>query len=343
MSSGINPNAPAIASLSDVAAGVEAALHDLPPPPPAQAAASQRPMTAGQMLRAAREAAGLHVAALAVALKVPVRKLEALEADQLSATEDAVFVRALAASVCRSVKVDAAPILALLPQSSRVRLDTDERAINRQFTANTAPARVGWLEQLSKPMLLGAVALVVGAFVLVMLPDMKAKMDASNAASQAAAPTNVAMAPPAAGGETVLGSPQSPSVPNAASAAATISASVATPSTGALAPQLSAATALSSVPTASAVASPASSSGASNGSGPLTITAIGEVWIEVNDATGKNLVRKTLAAGEAASAGGTMPLKVTIGRADSVKVSLRGQAFDLAPHNRENVARFEVK
>jgi hypothetical protein len=34
--------------------------------------------TAGALLREAREAQGLHVAALAVAMKVPVKKLEAL-------------------------------------------------------------------------------------------------------------------------------------------------------------------------------------------------------------------------------------------------------------------------
>jgi len=37
-------------------------------------------LTAGMMLRKAREASGLHVAALAVSMKVPVKKLEALEA-----------------------------------------------------------------------------------------------------------------------------------------------------------------------------------------------------------------------------------------------------------------------
>ena len=36
-------------------------------------------LTAGSILRSAREAAGLHVAALAVAIKIPVKKLEALE------------------------------------------------------------------------------------------------------------------------------------------------------------------------------------------------------------------------------------------------------------------------
>jgi cytoskeleton protein RodZ len=51
-------------------------------------------VTAGALLRDAREAAGLHIAALAVALKVPVAKLEALEADNFSALPDMVFVRA---------------------------------------------------------------------------------------------------------------------------------------------------------------------------------------------------------------------------------------------------------
>ena len=38
-------------------------------------------LSAGSMLRQAREMAGLHIGALAVALKVPVKKLEALEAE----------------------------------------------------------------------------------------------------------------------------------------------------------------------------------------------------------------------------------------------------------------------
>ena len=43
-------------------------------------APSVRPeKSAGAMLKEAREAAGLHIGALAVALKVPVRKLEALK------------------------------------------------------------------------------------------------------------------------------------------------------------------------------------------------------------------------------------------------------------------------
>ena len=51
-------------------------------------------MTAGGLLKEARQAAGMHIAALAVALKVPVSKLEALEADNFTVLPDTVFVRA---------------------------------------------------------------------------------------------------------------------------------------------------------------------------------------------------------------------------------------------------------
>ena len=67
------------------------------------------------LLRAAREAAGLHIAALAAALKVPVRKLEALEAGRYEELPDLTFARALASSACRHLKIDPAPVLEQIP------------------------------------------------------------------------------------------------------------------------------------------------------------------------------------------------------------------------------------
>ena len=54
------------------------------------------------MLRAARQARGLHIAALAASIKVTQRKLEALEADRYDELPDMTFTRALAKTVCRS-------------------------------------------------------------------------------------------------------------------------------------------------------------------------------------------------------------------------------------------------
>ena len=70
--------------------------------------------TAGRLLREARERQGLHIVALAAMIKVAPKKLEMLEADRLDALPDATFARALAQTVCRALKVDAGPVLALL-------------------------------------------------------------------------------------------------------------------------------------------------------------------------------------------------------------------------------------
>ena len=90
-------------------------------------------VTAGSLLREARQAAGMHIAALAVALKVPVSKLEALEADNYAALPDTVFVRALASSVCRTLKVDPAPVLERLPQAPTTGLARAGGSLNQPF------------------------------------------------------------------------------------------------------------------------------------------------------------------------------------------------------------------
>ena len=78
---------------------------------------------AGALLRAARERQGLHIAALAAAIKVSQRKLEALEADRFDELPDATFTRALAQTVCRQLKIDPKPVLERLPLGRQRRDD----------------------------------------------------------------------------------------------------------------------------------------------------------------------------------------------------------------------------
>jgi hypothetical protein len=75
--------------------------------------------SAGALIRRAREHAGLHVGALAASLKVPVQRIEALEADRHDLLPGPVFTRALASSVCRLLKLDSAAVLALLPKAAK--------------------------------------------------------------------------------------------------------------------------------------------------------------------------------------------------------------------------------
>jgi cytoskeleton protein RodZ len=280
-------------------------------------------VTAGTLLRQAREAAGLHVAALAVALKVPLRKLEALEADRYDGLTDAVFIRALALSVCRWLKVDPQPILDRLPQTSAPRLVQDGEGLNAPFRAPSDGAPPSWFEQLTKPVFLAVFALLLGALVLVLLPRQH-----EDPVVAQAVPPGTAVPTPAV---RVMDTPPAPlshpgiaPIPNAVSVPA-----MATPISAAPGAAMPIAAALTAPPSAA--------------SGIVVFRAKGESWVEVTDAKGAVAMRKLLAAGEAAGASGPLPLQVTIGRADATDVQVRGKSFDLRPVSRDNVAHFEIK
>lgn len=299
--------------------------------------------SAGQLLRQAREAAGLHVAALAVALKVPVRKLEALEGDRHDLLPDAVFARALASTVCRTLKIDTRPVLDRLPQSGIPRLVRYHEGLNAPFRAPGDAAVPGWREHMLRPVPLLVGALLVGALAILFLPAFQPGAEPVSAAEPDAVPTAVAQpsvvmpAPvpeavpvtaaqlPAAQQAVVLGSPQ------VAAALAPANAGV---GSGPIAQSLAQTPVQGQVP----ATLPAQAE-----SGLVTFRATGPSWIEVTDSKGMVVLRRTLAAGESAGASGSLPLAVTIGSAAATVVEVRGKRFDLAPVSRDNVARFEVR
>ncbi|MBX3587248.1 MAG: helix-turn-helix domain-containing protein [Ramlibacter sp.] len=301
-------------------------------------------MTAGALLRDAREAAGLHIAALAVSLKVPVRKLEALEEDRLDLLPDAVFVRALASSVCRTLKVDPAPVLARLPQTAVPRLAHDQSGINAPFRPPNDMARSSWMDQLTKPVFMVVAVLLLGALVLIFLPSMQKAARGVQGEGEAvvtpAAPSVMVMPPggDVPPGTTVVVSPAAPAV-TAASVSPTLSAAVSTPTVASPTVVLTPA----AVPAAAAAPLAAASAPALPTTGVVVFKAKGESWVEVTDAKGVVAVRKILAPGETVGASGALPLSVVIGRADATVVQVRGKPFDLTALSKDNVARFEVK
>ncbi len=94
------------------------------------------PPSPGGIMRSAREKAGVHLGVLSVNLKVSIKQLEALEADQFQHLPEPVFARALAAKVCRFLKIDSEPVLALMPQMTNglkplQLIESDNRSSNR--------------------------------------------------------------------------------------------------------------------------------------------------------------------------------------------------------------------
>ena len=312
-------------------------------------------MSAGGMLRQAREAAGLHIAALAVSLKVPVKKLEALEADQFDLLPDAVFVRALASSVCRTLKIDVAPVLERLPQTSRPKLMYQGVGINTPFRAPGDGPRPSVWAQLSRPAVFGGIVLLLGALVLMFLPALNTGVGEVRSARKDAelSPAVVAM-PQVATSD--IAKRDTFNVDSGASAMTQTTAMSSSPVAGA-STTFATAAALPVVPAPSAAAIPASSQllvvpGGAAAANPIAalpptgivvFSAKGDSWVEVTDAKGLVVLRRTLSAGEVVGASGTLPLAAIVGRADATQVQVRGKVFDMSAFAKDNVARFEVK
>ncbi len=301
-------------------------------------------MTAGALLRDAREAAGLHIAALAVALKVPVAKLEALEADNFSALPDMVFVRALASSVCRTLKIDPQAVLALLPQGEGPRLSAGDVGLNAPVKGFAGRSSAAPFKGAGSRSFVWAVGLLlIGAALMMFLPrgldaDLSALLKQPETTTKIPMPTgNVAQEISVA-----VGAEQRvPSAAPAAAAAAAVGVGVELPAGESIKPAGIASHPIV-LPSVEASA-PSSAPAADAPSGVLAFKARSESWIQVRDAAGALVLQRNLAPNELVSVSGVLPLAVVIGRADATEVFVRGKPYDIGPVSRENVARFEVK
>lgn len=289
----------------------------------AEVAATEAPATAGGLLRRAREAQGMHIGALAVSLRVPLKKLEALEADRLDLLPDAVFTRALASKVCRALKIDAAPILQCLPQTAAPHLRTDGVGMNVPFQRPGASVEGTFWTQLPKPALAAVLVLLAGALTLLFMPE---EQESRPQAEVASAPVQSLPAP-------VDAAPPAAEVPSTLATA--VPAAVVPPPSTPAAP-------VAPATTAAAPALPAGGEAAATRH-VLQFKTRGASWVEVLDAGGTVLLRRNLEPGESVGVSGALPLSVVVGRADATEVWVRGKPFSLQSVSSENVARFEVK
>jgi cytoskeleton protein RodZ len=290
--------------------------------------------SAGAMLRAAREKQGLHIAALAAAIKVSPKKLEALEADRHDEFAGAIFTRALAQSVCRVLRIDAKPVLALLPQPDAPVLDSVTGPLNAPFR-DRASRDDRPLDGIAQRVLVAAgVVLMLAAVALFLWPQAPWTTAAPGPAASAPAP--VEEASPAAAPRASTLPPAAPvdtaaSVP-APALAASAAVPVAVPASAHAAVPAAATTPPPAAPAASVIAAAAA----------LQIQVTAASWVEVRERGGRVLLSRLLPANETVALDGAFPLQLTIGNAVATRVTLRGRPVLLTSVSRDNVARVEL-
>lgn len=313
----------------------------------------QTQTTAGALLRQAREAARMQLPVMAAMLKVPQHKLQALESDDYDSFPDHVFMRALAMSMCRTLHIEAEPVLALLPHREIKSLSSTGTGINEavkvrsNFKGAGTPLDSG--SNSTRKIIVGVLVLLAAAAAVYFVPFHQTANNAGESAvpvavhEQAgdAVQESALVAQPAAqmteSVETPLGSaaavngPATDSVPTAPAEGA---ASVASSGAVAAAPDSGAQAAI-------AATDAAASASATAGLLVLKVNT-GQSWVKVKDGAGKVVLEKTLNKDETATAEGQLPLSVIVGNAKGTQVTVRGELLDIS-NTRDNVARFEVK
>jgi len=311
--------------------------------PPEDSSPPKGAATAGALLRAARERQGLHIAALATSIKVSPRKLDALENDRWEELPDITFARALAQTVCRTLKVDAKPVLELMPALGTASV-VPGADLNQPFREQGA--RKDWGSSLAvvRPMVWAAGLLLLAALLVYLWPfgslPALAPDDASGLAPATSPADGAALRPSAAAAAASAAQlVDAAAKPMAAGAASGVASSARAGALQAVAE--ASAPALSE--TVFAAPGPLASAAQTSLSGVLVFRTTEASWIDVRDAGGQVLLNRTVLPGESVGVDGRLPLRVTVGNAAATEAVLRGAPFDLAVHVRGNVARFEVQ
>jgi cytoskeleton protein RodZ len=249
--------------------------------------------TLGGWLRRQRQARGVHLAVLAGALKVPLQKLEALEADRLEDLPDAAFVRSLVMSVCRQLRADPEPILPLLPQVNFEKLERLGKGLNAPFHEHLGSSLTAPLRSAGRGR---AFSILLGATFLVLIAAAAVYFYPGRRVAQ----TATALVSP------LLASSTTPAVPPNLSAQKTLKPAPALPTS-------------------------------------LQIQASETVLVEVSDAQGGRLLARELASGEEVELDGTPPLRVKLSNVSAAQVLLRGQPVDLSAHAPGQSAELELR
>lgn len=277
----------------------------------------------GEKLRQAREALGLQVGDIAQTLKLGSRQVEALESGDWQHLPGQTFIRGFVRNYARLVQVDSAPLM--LQLDTVLEKPADNLAIQNSRPASM-PQSGGTASRRDRVVvLIGAILVVLASLIYFLIPaDLGPLHDGMqallNSMSRKEAPAPAPAAPVADPVFPPGATPQQIMNPQALAPAET------TPPPPAAA-QADAAPAAASVATAP----------------QMRFRFDKESWLEVRDRDNKVVFSQRLAAGTEQVLSGQGPLSLTIGYAPGVRVFWHGQAIDLAPHTKGDVARLVLE
>ncbi len=277
----------------------------------------------GEMLRARRVELGMTHADVANAVKLPARRIEAMEEERWDELPDGPYLRGFLRNVARALQLDATTLLDRI-DVARMRTRSPESILvaPRGTTRATLPKRNGPIDDRS-----GGRKLVFGAFLFAIVAALIAwsgteSFDHALAGGQAliARRDDVPAAPRGTAPAAVVDAQPAPAADQAASTPV--------PTPTAVDPAAPA----PATPTPPAVA----------GDLALVFHFNEDSWVEVKSADGRVLLHRLNVAGSEQKIDGEAPFSLIVGNAKGVALRFRGQPVDLGPYTRDQVARLTL-
>ncbi len=313
--------------------------------------------SAGAALKAAREAAGLPLDAIAQQLRLAPRQVQALENDDYQHLPGRTFVRGFARNYARFVHLDPDAVLALLPAGEtapaleRPTLAPTRRPMGELPVEGVAKrSAIRWLV----PLLL---LLVVAAAGYYEYTRQQAALRGKAATPPPGAP-GATVVPPRPGSDAAQGTRSDPAeslLPAAPAASGARSTPLPNPLAGSppatVAPGRETAeppqSSTPAAPGAGAVPGTRGSAGAGDqalaSAAALVLAFKGRSWVEIRDASGRIVMRSTETAGTTRTVQIAPPLELALGNAPQVDATFRGQPLHLGPYTHGKVARVSIK
>ncbi|TCV87400.1 RodZ domain-containing protein [Sulfurirhabdus autotrophica] len=273
-------------------------------------------LTIGQILLRARQTQGLHIADVARSLKLGVRQVEAMEADEHEKLPGITFVKGFIRNYARLLQLDPEPMLASLQVDIAHASAPPISSSNAGIEISSGHKKM-WLW-----MSLAILLLVVGAPLLVyellnsQPQQLKSGKGSVNTVVTPSALPKVTL-PPAISDTQVtlpLAKPGNESVVEPA-AELPKEAAPSVPAEETLAP----------------------------GERTIKMAFNSDAWVEIQDKSGKSIFSQLNAAGSEQLVKGMPPFTIVVGNAANVRMTYNGKQVDLTPFIKVSVARLTLQ
>ncbi|MDN3476716.1 RodZ domain-containing protein [Pseudoalteromonas sp. APC 3355] len=275
---------------------------------------SEQP-TVGQILKNHREQANVSIATIAAPLKLSELQIKRLENDEFALLGPITFVKGYIKNYCRELKVDSAPILAMMPAPPEPTKPANMQSFSRRTEKEASDSRLMFFSYLILAIVIGSSALWFWQNATP-IEEQTSKINVANSIMserQAAQPSILQQQQQAEINDESLLESKDTLETSTSSEAVTETAPIAS-----------------------------NNESQEDASSTIVMNFNGESWVEIYDGEGEKIAFGVKKAGYIMTVSGTPPFSVVLGKHDAVDITLNGEPVDVSAFPKNRLAKFTL-